>query len=213
MTSKPALAGRFSLRRWSQRKLEVARAEAQASTQAPPPAAAASAPLADGAAQDALQPSNPAHSAETALPPIESLTFESDFAPFFKPEVDESLKRAALKQLFRHPRFNVMDGLDTYIDDYTQPDPIPPAMLADLMERRVSFAVAEAETDSGRRGVDEPAADHIASSDDAVARPDAQIESVEAGAPVAPAGATPDKAQGTADSMPETGADAKAGKP
>ncbi len=45
------------------------------------------------------------------------------------------LKRAALKQLFRDPRFNVMDGLDTYIDDYTQADPIAPDVLADLLQR------------------------------------------------------------------------------
>ena len=36
---------------------------------------------------------------------------------------------AALKKLFSDPHFNVMDGLDTYIDDYGKPDPIPPSML------------------------------------------------------------------------------------
>jgi len=66
---------------------------------------------------------------------VESLTFESDFAAFLRPGVDDKVKRAALKQLFRDPRFNVMDGLDTYIDDYTKADPIPPDMLADLLQR------------------------------------------------------------------------------
>jgi len=37
-----------------------------------------------------------------------------------------------LKKLFADPHFNVMDGLDTYIDDYSQPDPIPPEMLREL---------------------------------------------------------------------------------
>jgi len=69
------------------------------------------------------------------LPPVASLRFDSDFTAFLKPDVDETLKRAALKQLFRDPRFNVMDGLDTYIDDYTQPDPIPSGMLSDIMDR------------------------------------------------------------------------------
>src|SRR5205807_492932 len=46
-----------------------------------------------------------------------------------------SRKRAALKQLFRDPRFNIMDGLDTYIDDYTKADPIPPDIVADLLQR------------------------------------------------------------------------------
>ncbi|AJG20628.1 hypothetical protein RR42_m3260 [Cupriavidus basilensis] len=46
-------------------------------------------------------------------------------ARFVARGVDENVKRAALKTLFADPHFNVMDGLDTYIDDYSQPDPIP----------------------------------------------------------------------------------------
>ena len=34
-----------------------------------------------------------------------------------------------MKKLFSDPHFNVMDGLDTYIDDYGKPDPIPLSML------------------------------------------------------------------------------------
>ena len=30
-----------------------------------------------------------------------------------------------MKKLFSDPHFNVMDGLDTYIDDYGKPDPLP----------------------------------------------------------------------------------------
>jgi len=102
-------------------------------------------PAVPAAAATALPPSS--EGAETqadvtaaeALPPVESLTLESDFAGFLRPGVDESLKRAALKQLFRDPRLNVMDGLDTYIDDYTRSDPIPPEMLAQLMHGRYIF--------------------------------------------------------------------------
>ena len=35
-----------------------------------------------------------------------------------------------MKKLFSDPHFNVMDGLDTYIDDYGKPDPIPPVDAA-----------------------------------------------------------------------------------
>ena len=66
------------------------------------------------------------------LPPVDALTFESDFAAFLKPEVDPATQRAALKKLFSDPRFNVMDGLDTYIDDYTLADPMPAGMLDKL---------------------------------------------------------------------------------
>jgi hypothetical protein len=66
------------------------------------------------------------------LPPVEGLNMESDFRGFLHPKVDESLRRAALKKLFHEPHFNVMDGLDTYIDDYSISDPIPDEMLKQL---------------------------------------------------------------------------------
>ena len=37
-----------------------------------------------------------------------------------------------MKKLFSDPRYNVMDGMDVYIDDYSKPDPIPYAMLRKL---------------------------------------------------------------------------------
>jgi hypothetical protein len=85
------------------------------------------------------KPNPPAKTAEAApaeLPPVDSLTFESDFAAFLKANVEESVKRAALKKLLHDPRFNVMDGLDTYIDDYTQDPGIPEEMLKTLEHAR-----------------------------------------------------------------------------
>jgi hypothetical protein len=84
----------------------------------------------DAAAQAAAE--TPASSELPPLPSPDSLTFESDFKAFMQAKVEESVKRAALKKLFSDPRFNVMDGLDTYIDDYSKDDPIPQAMLAQL---------------------------------------------------------------------------------
>ncbi len=127
MTAKGSGAERFSLSRWSRRKLAAA-AEA--------PAAPASAPAAVPA--PATTPGAPTHPAALELPPVESLTFDSDFTAFLQPGVDDKVKRAALKQLFRDPRFNIMDGLDTYIDDYTRADPIPPDIVADLLQRGFS---------------------------------------------------------------------------
>ena len=206
MTSKLVQDGRFSLRRWSQRKLEAARAEAQTPAQVPPPPtdSTAVAQTSAGAAHDALKPTGVTSPANVELPPIESLTIDSDFAPFFKPQVDESIKRAALKQLFRDPRFNIMDGLDTYIDDYTQPDPIPSAMLEELMHRRVVFSLPAAETDPGKRVVDEPAGDHVASSAEAIALPPPVVQ-------VAPT-VSVDAVPAAAASTPGPGGDAKADK-
>lgn len=61
----------------------------------------------------------------------------SDYSRFVASGVDEGVKRAAMKKLFADPHFNVMDGLDTYIDDYGLPDPIPLAMLRRMNQSKV----------------------------------------------------------------------------
>lgn len=53
------------------------------------------------------------------LPPLESLTAESDFSAFMNPNVPDILQRAALKKLWKSdPFFNFRDGLNEYDDDY-----------------------------------------------------------------------------------------------
>ncbi len=91
----------------------------------------------------AAQPVVAADAPVPALPPVNELTLESDFSGFMHPKVDDNLRRAALKKLFSDPHFNIMDGLDTYIDDYSQPNPIPPAMLAGLRQAQNILAWAK----------------------------------------------------------------------
>ena len=79
---------------------------------------------------------NESNDVVASLPPVDSLTMESDFAPFFQPKVPEALRRAAVKKLFADPHFNIMDGLDTYIGDYSKSDPIPPEMLRQIRHAR-----------------------------------------------------------------------------
>ena len=75
---------------------------------------------------------------ESGLKPLPSmadvarLTPESDYSGFLAKGVDEAVKRSALRKLFADPHFNIMDGLDIYVGDYSQPDPMPPGMLAAL---------------------------------------------------------------------------------
>ena len=71
------------------------------------------------------------------LADVALLTRESDYSRFVGAGVGEDVKRAALKKLFTDPRFNVMDGLDTYIDDYGKPDPIPMSMLRQMNQSKV----------------------------------------------------------------------------
>ncbi|MEM5427431.1 DUF3306 domain-containing protein [Cupriavidus oxalaticus] len=77
--------------------------------------------------------------AEPEVPPptladVAALRPGDNIARFVARGVDESVKRAALKTLFADPHFNVMDGLDTYIDDYSKPNPIPPEILRQLRQ-------------------------------------------------------------------------------
>jgi len=122
------------LHRWSQRKLAAAReAEAAATTSRTAEAVPATTP-----AVSAPPVAAPA-AAAPELPAVDSLSFESDFTAFLAKGVDPDLKRAALKKLFADPRFNVMDGLDVYIDDYTKFEPIPPEVMAKLNQARYLF--------------------------------------------------------------------------
>jgi hypothetical protein len=115
------------LSRWSRLKRETAEA---------PPAVPAESEK--SAVQDGPPPE---------LPPVESLTKDSDYKVFFQPKVGEDVRRAALKKLFSDPHFNVMDGLDTYIDDYSISEPIPPEMLAQMRSAQKIFKWARGESD------------------------------------------------------------------
>lgn len=81
------------------------------------------------AAAAAPQPAPP-------LPELDTLNFDADFSGFLRREVEEAVRRVALKKLFHSGPFNVMDGLDTYIDDYSIPDPIDEATIRGLAQAR-----------------------------------------------------------------------------
>jgi len=85
------------------------------------------------------------------LPPVDKLNIDSDFRGFFHPKVGEDVRRAALKKLFSDPRFNVMDGLDVYIDDYSKTEPIPPEMLAGLRQAQNILRWAKEDTEERER--------------------------------------------------------------
>lgn len=53
------------------------------------------------------------------MPPLESLTAESDFTQFLAEGVSDALRRAALRKLFHLPEFNILDGMNEYDEDYT----------------------------------------------------------------------------------------------
>ncbi|RZI77837.1 MAG: DUF3306 domain-containing protein [Variovorax sp.] len=115
------------LGRWSRRKLEVK--EQQEKAPLPTPEATAL-PL------ESPHPGLP-REAEAELPPLtladaEALTIDSDFKPFLAKAVAPEVKNAAFKKLFADPHFNVMDRLDIYIDDYSNPAPLPDSTLRQM---------------------------------------------------------------------------------
>ncbi len=115
------------LGRWSRRKLDAKEGKALEPEPVVAPATRAEAsPVATPGEPDAATPAAP------TLDEAKALTPESDFARFAAADVAPEVKNAALKKLFADPRYNIMDGMDVYIDDYSKPDPIPPAMLRQL---------------------------------------------------------------------------------
>ena len=99
-----------------------------------------------------LEPTLPTAKSDDAdfpepLPSIEHLTGESDFSPFMKADVTPALRNQAMKKLFTDPHYNIMDGLDIYIDDYGKPDPIPPTMLR-MMHQAKSLGLFENENEN-----------------------------------------------------------------
>ena len=91
-------------------------------------------PSAFAPAPGRVQPSEP-HTDPQPVPSLadtEALTPASDFRPFMGQGVAPEVKNAAMKKLFADPHFNVMDRMDIYIDDYSQPDPLPLAMLRQM---------------------------------------------------------------------------------
>jgi hypothetical protein len=123
----------ISLSRWSRLKRAAAEEQAAASTASAAPVEAIPA---SATGNDAIGPDGKSDSAANAeydeLPPMSGISLAEDFTPFMQAKVPQAVKQQALKALFKEPHFNVMDGLDIYIDDYTVFEPISPEVMATL---------------------------------------------------------------------------------
>jgi len=141
------------LHRWSRRKIQgdAAPAEerqppvkAEPVPVAPEPPAG---PQADAAAQQAEAPPPP------TLEDAQALTPESDFKPFMARDVAPAVRNAAMKKLFADPHFNVMDRMDVYIDDYSNPAPLPAASLRKMASAVFLKLVDDEEENETKRAV------------------------------------------------------------
>jgi hypothetical protein len=136
--------------RWAKRNAEAA-AERQAATPPPP----------------AEEPPRP----PPTLEEVAQLTHDADFRPFVARGVDENVRRSAMKKLFSDPHFNVMDGLDVYIDDYNKFEPLTPQILAALNHARTLLDPL-AQVENPLQRLLEKATDDMASTD---AQDDAEV--------------------------------------
>jgi hypothetical protein len=130
------------LRRWSRLKTEARENEARTNPERDGAPRTPSEPQSEGAQKrDAMQAQRP------VVPSVDTLNIDSDYRPFFHPKIEEGVRRAALKKLFSDPHFNVMDGLDVYIDDYSKSDPLPEGMLEQLEQAKKILAWAREDTE------------------------------------------------------------------
>lgn len=179
------------LARWARRKADARRGvEPQTPPAAPatlttPPAdpgqaIAPTAVVVEPRPSPALEPGATPDPASSRPPPptlddVAMLTRESDYSRFVIGDVDPGVRNAAMKKLFSDPRFNLMDGLDVYIDDYGKPDPLPPGMLRRLVQSK-SLGLFDDEEDvepASTRHADTPA---TTTTDAALAAPTARSD-------------------------------------
>lgn len=191
------------LSRWARRKAAaregVVLPEPLASAAVPPALAPAPAALAPAPATEATAPADDGPPALPAPPPptlddVALLTRESDFTRFVARSVQPEVRNAALKKLFTDPHFNVMDGLDTYIDDYGQPDPIPSHWLKKMAQAQALGLFQEDPDDQKPIATaPEPTAEPPPSDAERHAHPDLQLQPHDdAGCAGAAPGAEPD---------------------
>lgn len=104
------------------------------------------------------QPDTPANEAESTtqssvteaviireqdLPPIESLTEDSEVGMFLNEGISEAIQRKVLRKLFHMGKFNMCDGLDDYAEDYTFFEPLQQVLHAEEQIRQVTEQVRQ----------------------------------------------------------------------
>lgn len=103
------------------------------------------------------------------LPPVDKLSFESDFKGFMDTRVDDAVRRIALKKLFSDPRFNITDGLDDYAENYAVLEDLTAAAVDQLQHAR--RVLQRPEPEGGETPEPQVAQQHV---DEPVQEPEAQ---------------------------------------
>ena len=119
--------GEGVLSRWSRRKAE-AREQAAEDNNQPEVEQQTDFAVAD----ENLEPVEQPMLTDDDMPPIESLTEDSDYSMFMSRGVSDKLRNLALRKMFHVPSFNIRDGLDEYDDDFTVFEPLGDIVTSDM---------------------------------------------------------------------------------
>ncbi|MDZ4396395.1 DUF3306 domain-containing protein [Hydrogenophaga sp.] len=119
--------------RWSRRKVQVRTGEPLPAEVPPIKPAPVVVPAAVVAPEPVAAPAEPEPPPALTLDDVARLTPESDYAAFVAKSVSPDVRNAAVKKLFTDPHYNIMDGLDIYIDDYSKPSPLSVADMAKMV--------------------------------------------------------------------------------
>jgi Protein of unknown function (DUF3306) len=110
-----------------------------------------------------------------SLDDVKLLTKDSDFKPFMTSDVGPEVRNAAMRKLFADPHFNVMDGLDIYIDDYSISDPIPESMLRQMASAKFLKLFDDEEDENGKDGEAGEESGTVAAKEDPAPRESANV--------------------------------------
>lgn len=119
------------LSRWSRRKLQSGVDEA--GEEEPPPALETAA--GEAAVADSETAAEIPQKTDVDMQPLESIGDDSSVSDFFSPRVSEALRKAALRKLFHLPKFNVVDGLNDYDEDFRSFAALGDLVTADMRHR------------------------------------------------------------------------------
>jgi hypothetical protein len=158
------------LSRWSKRKAQLRQTGVEAPVEVPAevpveapqpaptvlkpsavaPAVASPAIASDAAARATHQVTPTPTQRLPTLDDVAKLTADSDFSAFAAKGVDAVVRNAAMRKLFHSvPSFNVQDGLDVYIDDYSNLPLLPRAQLREMMQARFLGLLDDEVVDQG----------------------------------------------------------------
>lgn len=192
------------LRRWSRLKSDPTTRGDEQPAQTPAPRAPEDPDEAASPAQDeaAAAFDAPLPAPDEDLPPLEMLDEHSDYSGFMSSRVSETLRKQALRKLFRSQKFNYICELDDYIDDYTSFPPLGDMVTADmkhaaerLLKKQLEAEEADAAAASAAAAadIDEAAADKSEDETIAAAVPDEMQQPADA------SGENPDAATDTSE--------------